>query len=315
MSVRQPDRARPRGFVWTAGLAASLWLSVAVGASAEEELSPLDEATRELTFFNFAKARDLFRDVRSDLGPAGGPAWRRATLGLAMSLHYLKPSSAGLIDEATGLYQSLIDADPGDLIAARALMKLGRIAEVRDYGGDGSDLETAAGFYRRVFEGWPEEDLADEAAVRYADTYFQDYRDPEAVGRGVAFLEPWVERRSDRPLASVMYELLGNVKAEYQRDYAGAVAAWRAADERGLAEPSVAGQLYWRLASLADRELGDIDLAERYYRKVITEAPRSGRAYAAQLALRAIQRANPGREVEIPEILMFMSDPDSEDSP
>lgn len=274
----------------------------------------LDEASRELTFFNFDTAYKLFTEVQGRTEPTGSPQWLQAMLGRALSAQNKTPATRQALDEAQQQYRSLIDSAPESLFAARATLQLGRIAEVRDFGGDVVDLEAARVFYLQVTEGWPADAIADEAALRYADTYFQRFGDPEAVAQGVDFLESWVEGRDDRPMASVIWEVIAMVKHEQLVDYAGALAAFLKADELGLAEPNVAGALYYRAAKLAEREVGDLDTAVQLYQKVIVEAPRSGRAFNAQLALEAIRESNPAMDIEIPQIKMFIEKKDDDRS-
>lgn len=280
----------------------------------EDKLNDLfAEATLELTYFNFDTAYSLFTDLQEQSEPAGSELWLKATLGVALSAQSKTPATSDALGEAQEQYEALIDTAPESRYAARSLMSLGRIAEVRDFGGDVVDLDTARGYYRQVFERWPDQTIADEAALRYADTYFQRFDDPKAVAEGMSFLESWVEGHDDRPMASVIWEVIATVKHDQLKDYAGALEAFLKADELGLAEPNVAGILYYRAAKLAEREVGDLDTAIRLYQKVIVEAPRSGRAFNAQLALEALRTSYPDKQIDIPQIKMFIADdPDGE---
>lgn len=285
-----------------------------LSAAAQDELDALfDEATLELTYFNFDTAYSLFGELREQIEPEGSELWQKSTLGLALSAQSKTPATRDALAEAQTLYQSLIDTAPRSAYAARALISLGRIAEIRDYGGDVIDLEAARGFYRQVLDGWPDATVGDEAALRYADTYFQQFEDPDTVAQGVRFLEGWVEGRDDRLMASVIWEVIGIVKHDQLNDAAGALAAFLKADELGLAEPNAAGTLYYRAANLAENEVGDIDTAIRLYQRIIVEAPRSGRAFKAQLALEALIEQYPDKSIEIPQIKMFLSN--DEDAP
>lgn len=276
---------------------------------AEDELNSLfAEATLELTYFNFDTAYNLFIDLQEQAEPAGSELWLKATLGLALSAQSKTPATSDALGEAQTQYEALIDAAPQSRYAARSLINLGRIAEVRDFGGDVVDLDTARGYYRQVFERWPGQTIADEAALRYADTYFQSFDDPDAAAKGAGFLESWIEGHDDRPMASIIWEVIATVKHDQLKDYAGALEAFVKADELGLAEPNVAGILYYRTAKLAELEVGDLDTAIRFYQKVIVEAPRSGRAFNAQLALEALREAHPDKLIEIPQIKMFIAD-------
>lgn len=278
---------------------------VAAVPIADVEQSVLEEAISELTFFNFEKAYDLFRDAQEQAEPAGSKAWQRSVLGRAMAAQSITPATQAMLNEADELYRTLAETSPETPLAARAVLNRGRLAEVRDYGGDVVDLEAAQGFYRRVFEGWPELDIADEAALRYADTWVQQFEEPGAVEKGEAFLSQWMVGRESRPFAAVLWEYLSSVRHNYLADYRGSVEAFQKADELGLAEPSLAGGEYWRVAQLADRQLNDLPVAIHFYTKLITDAARSGRAFNARLELERIQKDNPGMNVKVPEIKLF----------
>ena len=285
-----------------------------LSAAAQDEIDTLfDEATLELTYFNFDTAYSLFGELREQVGSESSELWQKATLGLALSAQSKTPATRDALAEAQALYQSLIDTAPKSAYAARALISLGRIAEIRDYGGDVIDLDAARDFYEQVLDGWPDAMVGDEAALRYADTYFQQFEDPDVVAEGVRFLEGWAEGRDNQMMAPVIWEVIANVKHDQLNDPAGALAAFLKADELGLAEPNAACTLYYRAANLAENQVGDIDTAIRLYQKVIVEAPRSGRAFNAQLALEALIEQYPDKSIEIPQIKMFISN--DEDAP
>ena len=268
----------------------------------------LRDAATEMSFFNFEAAQSGFEAARNRAEGPGSELWREATLGLALALQSRSPATPENVAAADGLYRELAEAAPGAPEAARALLQRGRIAEVRDFGGDAVDLEAARGFYQEVLDGWPEEDVADEAALRWADTLFQDYADEASVREGEAFLSEWVAGRPERPMAPVIHEVLGGIRIDHLGDVRGGVDALIAADEAGLVDPNAAGLVLWRIASLSDRELGDAETAVDYYRRVIVEAPRSGRAFSAQLALEDLRRRRPELGIEIPPLEMLLSD-------
>ncbi len=287
-------------------------LSPQSAAAQDQTDALLEEAALELTYFNFDTAYGLFVDLQDEVETRGSDLWLKATLGRALSAQNKTPATRQALDEARQAYESLIAEAAESFFAARALIQLGRIAEVRDYGGDAVDLDAARGFYRQVVEGWPDASIADEAALRYADTYFQRFDDPAAVAKGVRYLESWVQGRDDQPLAAVIWEVLAIVKEEQLQDAQGALDAYMKADALGFAEPNSAGTLYFRAAQLAEREVGDLETAVRLYQKVITEAPRSGRAFNAQLALEALRESHPAMDIDIPEIEMFIADDETD---
>ena len=277
----------------------------------DKDAGALHVAVRELSYFNFDRSYELFAALRARAQPKQGDLWQEATLGLALSAHSCTPSSAELMAEAGALYRELADPRLHSRFAPRALLQLGRIAEVRDYGGDEVDLPSAIGFYESVYEKWPELHIADEAVMRHGMALTQQFDQPQAIQAGIDLMQSWVGAHEDRPLASSIYEAIGWSRLKFQDDAAGAVAAFLKADSLGLVDSSVAGQLYFRIAALADQRTGDLKTAARYYQKVIRETPRSGRAFEAQLALRRLAEAHPDAAIVVPEISLLGGDADA----
>ncbi|MBB6428556.1 tetratricopeptide repeat protein [Algisphaera agarilytica] len=270
----------------------------------------LEEASKELTYFNFDLAYKLYGQAVDKAGSPGSDVWLQATFGRALSAQHRSPATRDLIEEAIEGYQSIADQAPQTPFAARSVLNLGRIDEIRDYLGDEIDLEGAREHYRRVFETWPDLDAADQAALFYAGTYFQDFKNLDGVKLGLEFLEGWITDRDDRDGASMTWEVMGQVRYHHLQDYAGAVRCFIKADDLGLTDPNGAGVLYWQLGQAAQNELDDLPTAIRYYQKIITDAPRSGRAFNAQLALEDLQEKRPDLNIEIPEVQLFLAKPE-----
>lgn len=262
------------------------------------------KAATELTFFNFDIAYEQFQKLRRRVEGTTDNDWQRVTFGLALSAQNRTPPSAELIGEAESLYKEILTQAPESKFAPRSKLNLGRIAEVRDYGGDVVDLDTARQIYREVFENpqWASMDIADEAALRYADTYVQHFEDIDSIREGLSFLESWIEARPEASTATVIWEYIGTTKLVLLKDYAGAVEGLVKADQLGLIEKSQAGEVFWNIAETSHRQLQDWDTAIRYYQKIILETPRSGKAFEAQLALREIAEQFPDRQIEVPEV-------------
>ncbi len=265
----------------------------------------MDAALQDLSLLNVDAAYRALAAVRRGWEPHGDDheLWLRATLAQAMAAYALSPATPERVSEAVGLYALLLEntQDPG--YAARAWIELGRIAEVRDFADDLVDLERARGHYRQVLDEWPESRVADEAALWYAGTYVRNPADEESVRAGVAFLESWATARPDSAYRSVYFEWLGWVQRRMLGDSAAAVAALRRAVDAGIVDPTALPMRYWTIASLSENELDDPATAVEFYRRVILEAPRSGRTFEAQLALRRLAAAHPELNVEVPELI------------
>jgi tetratricopeptide (TPR) repeat protein len=251
----------------------------------------LSEAAQETAYLNFERAYTLYSGVRAS-STEGSAAWQEAVYGQAISAQQITPGSAGRINEATQLYTLLLDKTPDSKFAPRATMNLGRILELSDYYGDGIDLEGARGWYAKAAERWANDPIASEATLRIAGTYIQTFK-TEQVHQGIDLLESWLKAHPNDPLASAMLQYAGDTYYYPLRQYDKALACYVKVDELGWMDDSNKGASYWRMARLADRFVHDRELAIRYYTKIITDTPTSGKAYESQEALKRLGVADP----------------------
>ncbi|MFA7235543.1 MAG: tetratricopeptide repeat protein [Phycisphaeraceae bacterium] len=287
---------------------AILWAAGCNGDPFDKE--PTDQlrqrASNELSTFNFQLAADMYHSLLART-PGGDPTRPEVLFGLAMSLQNVVPATAVNIEESRRTFEQLLSESPTCTFAPPATLLLGRIAEVSDYMDDPVDLEGARQWYEKVIAGWPGQPIADEAALRIGGTYIQQYDDRAAIEQGVRYLRDWLKDRPNNEMASVMWQYLGQTY-ELSLDNPGeALSAYLEADRIGLVNQTLAGRMWWHMTELAEK-LGRTETAVTYYRKIVTEAPRSGRAWEAQQALRRISEAHPEMRIVIPELRSFMGD-------
>ena len=256
----------------------------------------LDEALTEVTYLSFDRAYNLFNGVLAEV-PEGSATWQQAVYGKAVCAQQMTPASPERMREAAGLYQQqLLAKTPDSKFAPRAMMNLGRIAELVDYTGDTSDLATARDWYQKVVDRFPGLPIAGEAALRIAGTYIQTYQ-KDQVTKGIEIVSDWLKAHPQDPLASAMWQYLGDSYYDPLGDFANSLDCYRKADAIGLVEKGREGRVYWRMAVLADR-LKNRDVAVEYYTKIITKTATSGKAYEAQVALKRLG-------APVPEIQLF----------
>ena len=226
----------------------------------------------------------------------GSAAWRKAAYGKAVCAQQITPAKKRLIDEAQVLFETLLEKYPDSRFAPRAMLNLGRICELRDYAGDKRDLAKARALYSDVVRKWPDKPIASEATLRLAAAYAQTY-EVKTAEKGVAVLEKWLAAHPDEPLAPAMYQCLGNTYRFPLKNYAKAVHNYVKADEIGLFSKGWITLYYWRIAVIADRyaasekingESGR-EVAIRYYGKIISDYPYSGKSFESWLALKRMK--------------------------
>ncbi|MEM1026732.1 MAG: hypothetical protein AAGJ38_01480 [Planctomycetota bacterium] len=229
-------------------------------------------------------------------------AHAEATLGLATALHYASPTSPGRLDEAKALYVRVMENEQASMaLRARAMLALGRLAELRDFTGDVTDFGAANAWYGRVIQEAEDLDAADEAMLWRTNLIFQQQVTGPELLVALESLEAWTDQRSeDRPLRAVLYEYVG-IAAMQSELPDMALRNLRAADALGFADESFTPRGWWLIARLAKRT-GDLPLAVAMYQRIIREAPRTGRSYEAQLQLHALRTELNDPTIEVPAL-------------
>jgi tetratricopeptide (TPR) repeat protein len=267
--------------VWVS-LCVLLWAASA-GAETETTEELLAKAAWEVRVFSFDNGYDLFKKAMAQ-STEGSEEWQQAVFGAAMSIQQMTPPDADKMAKAEEFYGLLIQKTPKSKYIPRSMMMMGRIKELRDFFDDKINLEEARGWYQRVVDTWPKDRIAGEATFRIAATYVQTY-DEKQVKKGIKILEDWLQKHPDDPMASGMWQYLGDTYFSPLEEYRKSLNCYIKADEIGLLEKGREGPVYWRMAVMAEKFLKDRQNAVKYYTKIITLVPTSGKAYMSQLAL------------------------------
>lgn len=243
-------------------------------------------AVENIEYIDFEKAAMEFRKAK-DGAAKGSEQWQKAVYGLGVCLWQKKPSTEASTNEAAELFQLLLSESPDSCYAARTMMNLGRIAELSDYYQDKMDLAGAREWYQKVVVKWAEEPIGSEATLRIAATYIQTY-DESQVKRGIAIIEKWLKAKPTNEFATIMWQYLGDTYFYPLKNYARSLECYEKADEIGFVEKGREGAIYWRMAVMAERYLKNREKAVKYYTKIISVVPTSGKAYESQLALKRL---------------------------
>lgn len=272
-------------------------MSLPGGLRAEEPETPkelLAKAAWEVRVFSFDKAYDLFTRVM-EKSNEGSDEWQQAVFGAGITIQLLAPPNAEKLARAQELYGLLIRKTPRSKYVPRAMMNLGRIAELRDFFDDKINLEEARAWYQRVAENYPNDKIAGEAMFRVGATYIQTF-DEKQVKQGIKILKDWLKQHPKDPMASGMWQYLGDTYFYPLNDYRNSLECYIRADQIGLLEKGREGPVYWRMAVMAER-INDRKNAVKYYTKIITLVPTSGKAYMSQLALKKLGAPVPKLEM------------------
>jgi tetratricopeptide (TPR) repeat protein len=267
----------------------------------------LGQARDQIKIFNFHVAQPLFEELVVEF-EKGSDDWSESMIGLALSSWHRSPNGPAHVGKSRDVLNELIaEEQVGGRFKAEATFMLGRIAEVIDYPADEVDLNEARKRYLEVIRNWPDEPVAREAGLRLGVTYLQEHRSPEKVREGIAILQQWLEKYPGDAAGSLAARLIGDAYHLSLEDPDSALPWYLRAVEAGLLNTARAGNFYWLVASLAEEKDRDVDVAVRFYQRIITETPRSGRAFEAQLRLADMQKRFPDRQIAIPEIPMYQN--------
>lgn len=267
-------------------------LAVSTGvALAEPPAAPsaFDVARQSIADLDWANAIKLYEPLREQSTP-GSAEWTEATFCLASAYHHVQPPAKNTIQRADDLYKEVAEKSQDQHYVARALLARGRIRELKDFDADPVDLDGAYAFYEQVMTRFAGQPIASEAALRAAASLVMAFDGPEftKAKKGIALLEKWLADHPSDPLASLMWQYLGDTYYRTVADYKNMIRCYEMVDKLGWIDQGNQGAWYWRAAVVSERYLKDRDMAIKYYTKIVRETPNSGKAYEALIALKQL---------------------------
>lgn len=214
----------------------------------------------------------------------GADEWAMATYGLATTWDLRRPGEDP--KKATGLYQEILDAAPGSPMIPWTELALARQQHLVPVGKD-PDYPAVNQAYRHIMEKFPGH-LAAKEAFLYLQSIELAKLDPKTsratekrlldfIANGEPeFLSPaW-------SLLTVAYVTLGDQEKRLQAELKSLELT-----EVDPSDPYIEfGGRYWNIATIAEFEVGDFDLARKYYNLLLEEYPTDRLGYGCKQALR-----------------------------
>jgi len=260
--------------------------SPAMGAVPGDYREQLKKGWEHVQLYEFERAIPIFKKLQREF-PEGSEEWIQMTFATAVCYEHQTPPSKETVQESRRLFWLLAEKYPRHACAARALLNVARIDELRNYYLDRIDLESARKLYQKVTATYPGTLEASEAVLRLAQSYTNTFNKPD-VETGVKILEDWLRDHPKDPLAGIMSLLLGDVYFYPLAEYDKCVKAYMRADELKSLEPGKEGYTYWRIARVAQDKLKNKDIAVKYYTKIIMDTPTFAKGFQSQLALKEL---------------------------
>lgn len=211
-----------------------------------------------------------------------------ARYGLAVTWHLRRPN--GDTVRAADLYREVMVMAPAHELAGWSALGLARLPESLPPGKEPPRDERLQG-YQAVIDRFPGHPAAEEAfllqqGLRLAEPASDD--EPREV---LATLDEFLVAHTNSPNVSIVWSLIEQAATWLSlpdRRLEAVVQQWRTAPVDPAATNAVTDLsfTYWRIATVAEFEAGNFDVAREYYGKLIDEYPTQQRCFLAKQELR-----------------------------
>lgn len=213
----------------------------------------------------------------------GTDAYLQALFGLANVWNLRRPGED--VAKARGLYRQIIEEAPGHDLAAWSELALARLLHVVPVGQE-PDYDKVRAAYRAIIEKFPNHLAAKEATI-YLNATLVATLDPTLTRQAVSNLTAFIASGTQEfvapawSLLAVSYTTLGMPEERL----AAEIKAFENVEIDPANPFNEFAWAYWNIATIAEFEVGDFDLARRYYRRLIEEYPADIRVFPSKEAL------------------------------
>ena len=273
---------------WTRALLAGLLLGglAACGqqvARTGDAATLIGEGWTSYRLSEFHDAQLAFEAARS-AAEKGSDDWAMATYGLATVWDLRRPGEDP--KKATALYQEILAAAPGSPMIPWTELALARQLHLVPVGQE-PDYAAVNRAYQRILDEFPGH-LAAKEAFLYLQSIQLAKLEPRSTRAALAQLADFVAREKKEFLSPAWS--LTAVGNQTLGDQEKRLAAEQNAFETTEVDPSDPfigfAWAYWNLATIAEFEVGDFELARTYYRLLIEKYPKDKRIHGCKQALK-----------------------------
>jgi len=255
------------------------------------------EAWNNYRLGEYKRAADKFSQVVETV-PETDPAHSMALYGLATTWNLRRPKQAPAL--ALEFYRRLLDLAPDGPLAPWCDMALARMQHVVPVGEE-PDYESVRNAYQQIIEKYAGHVVAQEAAVYYHSTYVATL-DKDDARKALAGLETFIAENPTSGFLSAAYTLAAFCCETLDDPVKRTQMELRSFETMEIDpfNPFVdKAWRYWKLATVAEFEAGDFDLARKFYRLLIEEYPQDIRKYASRQALERMDRIESRMRAEL----------------
>ena len=263
---------------WACGLAACAKKTAGGGDAA----ALIGEGWTKYRLSEFHDAQLAFEGACAS-APKGSDAWAMATYGLATTWDLRRPGEDPKL--ATQLYKEILAGTPKSPMLPWTELALARQKHLVPVGQE-PDYAAVNKAYQHIRDKFPGH-LAAKEAFLYLQSIQLAKLDPKSSQAAVNKLLDFVAHEKKEflspawSLLAVGYTTLGDQEKRLEAEQKSFETT-----EVDPSDPFIEfAWAYWNLATIAEFEVGDFDLARQYYRLLIEKYPKDKRVYGCKQAL------------------------------
>jgi tetratricopeptide (TPR) repeat protein len=278
-------------FRFSALLAAGLAVSLACGACSKDGAASAEGDVKDIvnqawTAYRLNEFHDAIRHFEAARAAAevGSDDWAMATYGLGIVWDLQRPGEDPA--KATKLFNEAMEKAPDSPIAPWVELALVRQKHLVPVGKE-PDYDAVKAGFQHIIDTYPGH-LAAKEAFLYLEGIRLSELAPESSRVAESNLLAFVERE-DHEFVSPAWSLLtvAYVTMDEQEKRLHAEEESFANVEKDPLDPSVEyAWAYWNLGTIAEFEVGDFDLARKYYKELLKEYPNDIRVHGCKQALK-----------------------------
>ena len=262
-------------------------LAVSGCAKRHEALSPkaaLEAGWQDYRLGEFDRATARFDEAGAATSGATDEHLQ-ALYGQATTWNLRRPGEDPV--KAKALFEEIIRLAPTNEMAAWSTLALARMKHLVPVGEE-PDYVAVRAAYQEVIDKFPGHLAAKEAFLYLNATLAATLKDKE-TRQAVASLEAYVNQADESVFVGTCCSLLANCYTTLDEPEKRLAIEIRALTRMELDPQNPFNDLawaYWNIATIAEFEVGDFDVAREYYHKLIEEYPTDIRKYGSKLALK-----------------------------
>jgi tetratricopeptide (TPR) repeat protein len=218
--------------------------------------------------------------------PKGSVDYFQALYGLATTWNLRLPAQDQKKDLAATYYERIIREDPRGEFVPWARLALARMKHLVPVGED-ADYRVVRPAYQAIMDEYPGHLVAREAFIYLMSTKVATFQDAD-LEEAVAALTKFVSDTNDTSFFQPAYSLLAVSYNALGRQRERLDAEIRSLETTEVDPTNPYNEFswqYWNIATIAEFEIGDFDLARKYYTMLLNEYPRDRRIYGVKVAL------------------------------